>query len=100
MANRTYVPIDGLPTLTPASGEFNVTIVEISDYDFPFCRRVQSTLEQIRTQQGGDIRFVFVNNPLAFHKRAEPAARRARRAAARWLGTCMKKPGGPQRSAP
>ena len=98
MANRTYVPIDGLPTLTPASGEFNVTIVEISDYECPFCRRVQSTLEQIRTQQGGDIRFVFVNNPLAFHKRAEPAARAvlaAQRQGGFWAyhKKLMKKPG-------
>ena len=77
---RMNIPVNGLPSTTPPSGLFNVTIVEVTDYQCPFCRRVQSTLEQIKSEQGIDIRFVFLHNPLAFHARALPAAKAAQAA--------------------
>ena len=54
-----------------------VTIVEVSDFECPFCARVQPTLEQIRERYGDDVRFVFKHNPLPFHRRAAPAAHAA-----------------------
>lgn len=51
-----------------------VTIVEVGDFQCPFCARVQATLEQVRSHYGNDVRFVWRNNPLPFHPNAEPAA--------------------------
>jgi protein-disulfide isomerase len=51
-----------------------VTIVEISDFQCPYCQRVQTTLNQLLDEYGNDLRLVFLHNPLAFHKRALPAA--------------------------
>lgn len=51
-----------------------VTIVEVSDFQCPFCNRVGPTLEQVREKYGDDVRFVFKHNPLSFHQRALPAA--------------------------
>ncbi len=78
--DRFHIPVQGLPAMTPKSGLFNVTIVEVSDYQCPFCGRAQSTLEQIKKQQDQDIRFVFLHNPLTFHRRALPAAKAAQAA--------------------
>lgn len=51
-----------------------VTIVEISDFQCPFCSRVNPTLEQIKTTYGPDkVRIVWKNNPLPFHDKARPA---------------------------
>jgi protein-disulfide isomerase len=55
-----------------------VTIVEASDFQCPFCSRVEPTLKQIRTTYGPDkVRIVWKNNPLPFHKNAQPAAEAA-----------------------
>ena len=51
-----------------------VTIVEFSDFECPFCARVQPTLEAVLARYSGDVRFVWKNYPLSFHKRAKPAA--------------------------
>ena len=51
-----------------------VTIVEFSDFECPFCGRVEPTLEQVREKYGKDVRVVWMNNPLPFHKNAKPAA--------------------------
>lgn len=51
-----------------------VTIVEISDFQCPFCARVTPTLKQIEEQYKDQVRFVFKHNPLPFHNRARPAA--------------------------
>ena len=52
-----------------------VTIVEISDFQCPFCSRVEPTMTQLRQKYGPDkIRVVWKNNPLPFHKNARPTA--------------------------
>ncbi len=51
-----------------------VTIVEISDFQCPFCARVTPTLKQIEETYKDQVRFVFKHNPLPFHNRARPAA--------------------------
>lgn len=51
-----------------------VTIVEISDFQCPFCGKVIPTLADLKKKYGNDLRIVFKNNPLSFHPRAMPAA--------------------------
>ncbi|MEM6531098.1 MAG: thioredoxin domain-containing protein [Myxococcota bacterium] len=51
-----------------------VTVIEVSDFQCPFCKRVNPTLAQIRDKYGDDVRIAFKHNPLSFHKRALPAA--------------------------
>jgi protein-disulfide isomerase len=55
-----------------------VTIVVFSDYQCPFCKRVEETLKQVRDKYGDQVRFVWKDNPLPFHDRARPAAELAR----------------------
>jgi len=54
-----------------------VTIVEISDFECPFCGRVTPTLEAVQGKYGKDVRVVWMNNPLPFHKNAKGAANAA-----------------------
>ena len=54
-----------------------VTIVEFSDFECPFCGRVEPTLDQVKDKYGKDVRVVWMNNPLPFHKNAKPAANAA-----------------------
>jgi protein-disulfide isomerase len=61
---------------SPVKGKADalVTIVEFSDFECPFCMRVEPTIEQVVAKYGAKVRVVWKNNPLPFHKRAEPAA--------------------------
>jgi protein-disulfide isomerase len=51
-----------------------VTIIEFSDFQCPFCSRVNGTLDQLLKDYGNDISISFRNNPLPFHNNAMPAA--------------------------
>ena len=51
-----------------------VTIVLWSDFQCPFCSRVEPTMKQILDTYGKDIRYVWKNQPLPFHNQAMPAA--------------------------
>jgi protein-disulfide isomerase len=66
------VPVDDVPVKGPADAL--VTIVESSDFECPFCKRVLPTLKQLESAFPGKIRFAFRHNPLPFHQRALPAA--------------------------
>jgi protein-disulfide isomerase len=55
-----------------------VTVLIFSDYQCPFCKRVEETLKQVSAQYGDQVRFVWKDNPLPFHDRARPAAEFAR----------------------
>lgn len=54
-----------------------VTIVAFSDFQCPFCSRVNPTLKQVEETYGEKVRIVFKHNPLPFHKDAMPAAQLA-----------------------
>jgi protein-disulfide isomerase len=55
--------------------EAPVTIVQYSDFQCPYCSRVEPTMDQVRTTYGPDkVRIVWRNNPLPFHQNAKPAA--------------------------
>ena len=66
------VPIEGSPTTGPATAP--VTIVEFSDYQCPFCKRAESTVERVEKNYGDRVRLVFKHLPLPFHELARPAA--------------------------
>ncbi len=51
-----------------------VTIFEFSDFQCPFCRKVDATLGRLLADYGDDVRLVYRHNPLAFHADAMPAA--------------------------
>ncbi len=73
------VPADDRPARGPADAL--VTIVAFSDFQCPFCKKVNVTLDAVREVYGDDLRVVFRNRPLNFHPQARPAAKAALAAA-------------------
>ncbi len=57
-----------------------VTIVEWSDFQCPFCSKVEPTIKKITETYGNDVRVIWKDNALPFHKEAKPAATLARAA--------------------
>ncbi len=57
-----------------------VTIVMWSDFECPFCGRVEPTITRILNENRNDVRVVWRDNPLPFHQNAGPAAQAAREA--------------------
>jgi protein-disulfide isomerase len=74
------VPLEDSPQRGPRSAL--VTIVESSDFECPFCKKVAPTLRQIESAYGDQVRFVFKHNPLPMHPSALPAAKLAEEARA------------------
>src|SRR5262245_30920145 len=60
----------------PEKGPKNapVTMIAFSDYECPFCRKAEETVEQVLKTYEGKIRYVFRDYPLPFHQNARPAA--------------------------
>ncbi|MBT4267519.1 MAG: thioredoxin domain-containing protein [Deltaproteobacteria bacterium] len=52
----------------------SVMVLEFSDYQCPFCNRVQGTLSELRNIYRGRVAFGYRHTPLAFHKEADEAA--------------------------
>ncbi len=69
------VTADDRPAHGPADAL--VTIVAFSDFQCPFCQKVNVTLDALREGYGDDLRVVFRNRPLNFHAQARPAAKAA-----------------------
>ncbi len=69
------VPVADSPQKGP--DDALITIIEFSDFECPFCSRVNPTMEQIIEKYGDKVRIVWKNNPLPFHQNATPAAQAA-----------------------
>lgn len=55
-----------------------VTVVVFADFQCPFCKRLEPTLDQVRSTYGQEsVRIIWKNEPLAFHVNARPAAEAA-----------------------
>ncbi len=69
------VPVGDSPV--KGASDALVTIIEVSEFQCPFCKRVLPTLEQIQKTYKNDVRVVFKHNPLPFHQNAMPASEAA-----------------------
>src|SRR5262245_56144935 len=54
-----------------------VTIIEFSDYECPYCKRAEDTVQQVIKTYGDKVKFVYRHFPLEFHANARPAAEAA-----------------------
>jgi protein-disulfide isomerase len=59
-------PVKGNP-------DAKLAIVEFSDFECPFCRRAEPTLDQIEATYGDRVRIVFKHLPIPGHRRAPDA---------------------------
>ena len=78
-----YNKVHNLPLGTSAiKGNKNapVTIVEFSDFQCPYCARVQPTLKQVLKAYPDEVKLVYKDFPLSFHQQAKNAAKAARAA--------------------
>ena len=72
------------PGDAPAKGPANAPLVLVvfSDFQCPFCKRVEPTLAELERHYAGKVRVVWKNFPLPFHANAGPAAEAAMAAGA------------------
>jgi protein-disulfide isomerase len=75
MRDAERIPVGASPVL--GRSDALVTVVMFSDFQCPFCSRVEPTLRVLRTRYGNDLRIVWKNVPLEFHNNARPAAEAA-----------------------
>jgi protein-disulfide isomerase len=54
-----------------------VTIIEFSDYECPFCKRAEPTVDKVLEAYGDKVRLFYRDYPLPFHATARPAAEAA-----------------------
>ncbi|AKU95786.1 Periplasmic thiol:disulfide interchange protein DsbA [Labilithrix luteola] len=66
------VPVGNSPFQGKADAP--VTIIEFSDFQCPYCKRVEPSLDKIKETYGDKVRIVWKHEPLPFHPRAKPAA--------------------------
>ena len=69
---RVTVDVAGSPSRGPEHAP--VTIVEFSEFQCPFCRRVSPTVREVEERYKGRVRLVFRHFPLSRHKDAPKAA--------------------------
>jgi len=73
-ADKVYdIPV---PKKAPTKGAANAKVViqEFSDFQCPFCSRVNPTVAQVIDEYGDKVKIVWRDYPLPFHKDAHPAA--------------------------
>ena len=52
-----------------------VLIIEFSDFQCPFSKRAQGTVEKVLKEYKGNVRYAFLDFPLGFHQQAPKATR-------------------------
>jgi protein-disulfide isomerase len=69
------IPIDSAPF--KGNVDAPVTIVEFSDFQCPYCARLQPTLRQVLIEYPEEVKLVFKHFPLSSHKQARNAVKAA-----------------------
>jgi protein-disulfide isomerase len=73
-AAGTVKPVD--PKTDHIRGDKNakVFVIEYSDFECPFCKRHHPTMQQLMTDYGGKVAWVYRQYPLSFHQNAQKEA--------------------------
>lgn len=74
-AQRVQVSADDDPAIGAKNAQ--VTIIEFSDFECPFCGRALPTVKQVLKDYEGKVRVVYRDFPLSFHPNAQKAAEAA-----------------------
>jgi protein-disulfide isomerase len=74
-AERYKVPVGD--SASRGKDDAKVTLVMITDFQCPFCKRVQPTIRALERRYGDELRIVVKHNPLPMHTRALAAAQAA-----------------------
>jgi len=69
------INISGSPFKGPEDAP--VTLVLFTDFECPYCRKLEPLIAQVLERNPKKVKLVFKNMPLQFHKFADPAARAA-----------------------
>jgi protein-disulfide isomerase len=66
-----------IPASSPRKGPASarVTMIEVGDFQCPYCGRVQPTVAEVMHTYPQDVALAFVNFPLSFHEHALPCAK-------------------------
>ncbi|MEF9475888.1 MAG: DsbA family protein [Candidatus Mariimomonas ferrooxydans] len=78
-----YNKVYNMPVGTSAiKGNKNapITVVEFSDFQCPYCARFAPTINEVLKAYPNEVKFVYKDFPLSFHKQAKNAAKAARAA--------------------
>lgn len=73
---KTKTPAGKVPEVTDAdhirgNKNANVTFIEYSDFECPFCKRFEPTMQQMEAEYGDRVRIVYRHYPLSFHANAQ-----------------------------
>ena len=68
---------EGYTKVSKGPADALITIIEFSEFQCPFCTRVNPTIKKIMDTYKDKVRVVFKHNPLPFHKDAPLAAQAA-----------------------
>lgn len=64
---QAHNPVDG-------AAEAPITMIEYTDFQCPYCSRVQDTVKKVKERYGDSLRHVFKHLPLPMHRQARLAA--------------------------
>jgi len=67
-------PVDAKNDHIRGDANAQISIIEYSDFECPYCKRHNPTLDQLVEQYDGDVNVVFRHFPLSFHPNAQKAA--------------------------
>ena len=69
------IDISGSPVMGPEDAP--VTITVFTDFECPYCKKIEPLIAQVRENNADTVKVVFKNMPLKFHQFADPAHRAA-----------------------
>ena len=76
-ADKTIFKVEPGDAPTKGPKDAPLTVIVFSDFQCPFCKRVEPTLSQMEKEYQGKVRMIWKNYPLPFHQNAMPAAEAA-----------------------